>query len=155
MHEAVSSGPRERRLGGDQVVLHVTAADSGSALVAAEVEIPAGGGPPYLHRHDSFELYRVESGELTFHLAHPDGGVMKRTGRAGAVVAIPSGAEHTIRNESGSSARAFVVFAPGTEMESFIRAVTALGEDAAPAAIATLAAENGIEMTRPLDGEPA
>ncbi len=100
MHEA--SRPRELRLGADQVVVHVTTADSDSALIAAEVEIPSGGGPPFLHRHDSFELYRVESGELTFHLARTGGDVTTRTERAGAVVAIPGGAEHTIRNESGS-----------------------------------------------------
>ena len=38
------------------------------ALLALEVLMPPGGGPPMLHRHEPAELYRVERGELTFYL---------------------------------------------------------------------------------------
>jgi hypothetical protein len=63
------------------------------------------------------------------------------------VVAIPSGREHTVRNESSEEAAGFVVFSPGAEMERFIRAAaTARMED-----VLALAAEHGVELTRPLD----
>jgi hypothetical protein len=45
---------------------------------------------------------------------------------AGSVVAIPGGREHTIRNESPTEALAYVVFAPGSEIERFMRAADAL-----------------------------
>jgi hypothetical protein len=59
----------------------------------------------------------------------------------GAVVHIPGGTAHTIRNETDAEAQAFVVFTPGTEMERFVRAVAA-----SPGDILSLAEEHGIEM---------
>jgi quercetin dioxygenase-like cupin family protein len=127
-------------VGGDQVVVRCASEQSGGAVLALEVTIPPGGGPPMLHRHDPFELYRVERGELTFDL----GGERLRAA-AGSVVAIPGGAEHTVRNESEREARAFVVFTPGAAMEAFIRAAAALESPAAEDVLA-LAARHGIEM---------
>ncbi len=105
-------------------------------MVAAEVTIPAGGGPPALHRHPSAELYRVERGELALYL-----GEERISAPEGAVVHIPGGTPHTIRNETDAEARAFVVFTPGTEMERFVRAVAA-----SPGDVVALAEEHGIEM---------
>jgi hypothetical protein len=61
------------------------------------------------------------------------------------VVAIPGGREHTVRNESSEDAQAFVVLSPGAEFERFVRAAVASDD------VAALAAEHGIEMTRPLE----
>ncbi len=139
-------------VGGDEVAVRVTGEQSGGALLAIEVRMAPGGGPPALHRHDPSELYRVERGELAFYLGDEAGHVRRRTAGPGEVVAIPGGAEHTIRNESGEEARAFVVFAPGGAMERFVREAAALGADGAPAMreVLSLAARHGIEMTRPL-----
>jgi mannose-6-phosphate isomerase-like protein (cupin superfamily) len=52
------------KVGSDEITLHV----SSGTLLAAEVTLPAGGGPPGLHRHASEELYRVEAGELAIYL---------------------------------------------------------------------------------------
>ena len=57
------------------------------------------------------------------------------------MVHIPGGVAHTVRNESGAEAEAFVVFTPGTEMEAFVRAVA---RD--PGDVPALAARHGIEM---------
>jgi quercetin dioxygenase-like cupin family protein len=124
------------RVGGDDITIHVDTAQSGGTMVAAEVTIPAGGGPPALHRHPSAELYRVERGELALYL-----GETRVRAAEGDVVHIPGGAPHTVRNESDAEARAFVVFTPGTEMERFARAVADAPED-----VMALAAEHGIEM---------
>jgi oxalate decarboxylase/phosphoglucose isomerase-like protein (cupin superfamily) len=130
------------RLGGDEIAFRVTSAQSGGALVAIDVTMPAGGGPPELHRHPSAEMYRVESGELTFHVADEDGTVQTATAGAGDVVHIAGGRAHTIRNASAAEARASVVFVPGGEMEAFARAAAA----ARPEDVMALAARHGIEL---------
>ena len=69
------------------------------------------------------------------------------------VVAIAGGREHTVRNESAADASAFVVFAPGSQMERFVRAAGELGGDGPPGVeqVLALAAAHGITMTRPLE----
>ncbi len=101
------------RVGSDEIEFRVTSEESDGALAAAEVRIPAGGGPPMLHRHEPSELYRVEAGELAIYVEDEHGSIDRKLARAGSTVAIAGGREHTVRNESGSEARAFVVFSPG------------------------------------------
>jgi quercetin dioxygenase-like cupin family protein len=78
----------------------------------------------------------VDRGELALYL-----GDERIRATQGAVVHIPGGVAHTVRNETGADAQAFVVFTPGTEMERFVRAVAA-----SPGDVAALAEEHGIEM---------
>ena len=68
-------------------------------------------------------------------------------------MAIAGGREHTVRNESGAEARAFVVFSPGAAMERFVRAAAELGGDGPPAVeqVVALAEAHGISMTRSLE----
>lgn len=138
------------RVGTDALTIRVTSEESGGAIAAIEVQMPAGGGPPMLHRHDPFELYRVENGELAFYVEDDDGAVKRTVGGAGSVVSIPGGREHTIRNESGEDARAFVVFSPGAPMERFVRAAGALGKPDVQEVL-ELASAHGIEMTGPVE----
>ena len=107
----------------------------------------SGRRPPALHHHDPAELYLVERGEFAFYIADGDGSVRRSTAGPGDVVSIPGGREHTVRNESDAESAALVVFSPGEAFECFVRAA-AVSDD--PAA---LAAEHGIEMTRPLEEE--
>jgi mannose-6-phosphate isomerase-like protein (cupin superfamily) len=137
-------------VGEDEVTVRLTSDESDGAVVALEVRIPAGGGPPMLHRHEPFELYRVERGELAFYIEGEGETVTRTVAGAGSVVAIPGGREHTVRNESGGESSAFVVFSPGVEMERFVRAVGDLGEPAIEEVL-TLAAAHGVELTRPLE----
>ena len=105
-----------------------------------------------LHRHDFFELYRVEAGELVFYVEDGQGTVRRTVTGRGAVVAVPSGREHTIRNESAAAARASVVYSPGDGMEAFARAAAELAARGRPAMadVVAMAGAHGIEMTRPL-----
>ena len=148
-------GPTIDRMtvGGDEIAFRVTSAASGGSLLAYDVCIAPGGGPPALHRHAAFELFRVERGELAFYLEQAAGSVARSVAGPGEVVAIPGGREHTVRNESDEEARAFVVLAPGDEMERFARAAGALAASGAPeiAEVLALAAAHGIEITRPLE----
>jgi oxalate decarboxylase/phosphoglucose isomerase-like protein (cupin superfamily) len=143
-----TAGTETISVGGDEMTLAVTSEASGGLLLAYEVRMRPGGGPPVLHRHAGFELCRVIDGELTFYVEDDDGAVRRRSARAGTVVPIPGGREHTIRNESAHEATAFAVFAPGAEMERFARAAAAL-EQPEMDEVLRLAAEHGIEMTRP------
>ncbi len=121
------------KIGSDEITLHV----SSGTLLAAEVTIAAGGGPPAMHRHPSEELYRVEAGELAIYLEDE-----RIVAGSGSVTHIPAGAAHNVRNESAADARAYVIFAPGTEMETFFRAVAENPTD-----VVALAEANGIEFT--------
>ena len=127
-------------VGTDELTFRVTSAESDGALLAVEVRLPAGGGPPALHRHAAAEIYRVERGELTIYLEDD-----RITAGPGAVVNIPAGRAHTVRNESAAEAHAYVVFAPGTEIERFMRAAGALAAPG-PAEVMALAGRHGIEM---------
>lgn len=49
-------------VGTDEITFHVTSGMSGDTLVAADVHIPAGGGPPAMHRHAPEEPYLVNDG---------------------------------------------------------------------------------------------
>ncbi len=139
-------------VGGDEITFQVTSEESGGALLAFEVRMAPGGGPPGLHRHDPFELYRVTRGELALYVAGEDGVVHRRVAGPGELVPIPGGREHTVRNESGDEARAFVVLAPGGPREGFAREAAALAAQGRPAMedVLALAARHGIEVTRPL-----
>jgi len=133
------------RVGRDEIAFRATSA----ALLAAEVWLPAGGGPPLLHRHAPEELYRVERGELAIYLEDERGDVQRIEARPGSVVHIPAGRAHTVRNESGQEASAYVVFSPGAEMEAFLRAAGALAEPSVEEVLA-LAERHGIEMAGPV-----
>ena len=133
------------QVGSDELTLLVTSDDTGGALLAAEVALPAGGGPPGLHRHAPEEIYRLERGELAIHIEDDEGEVRRILARRGDVVHIPGGRAHTVRNESDAEALAYVVFAPGTEMEQFVRAASELTDPGIDEVVA-LAARHGIEM---------
>jgi mannose-6-phosphate isomerase-like protein (cupin superfamily) len=150
---STSSGaiaPGERlRIGSDELTVRVTGAATRGALLAIEVEIPVGGGPPALHRHAPEEIYRVERGALAIYVEREGGGVQRTLATPGDVVHIPAGLAHTVRNESGAEARAYVIFAPAAEMEGFLRAAGALAANGPPRSeeLMALAGRHGIEMT--------
>jgi quercetin dioxygenase-like cupin family protein len=130
------------RIGGDEVTIRLTTAETGGDLLAFDVTMPPGGGPPAMHRHAAAEVYRVLEGEFAFYLDDT-----RTVERAGAVVHIAGGREHTIRNESAAPARAYVTFLDGAErIERFMlsAADAASIEDVMAAAM-----RHGIEMTRP------
>lgn len=141
--------PERLRLGGDEVTIRASSAETDGAILAVEVRLPPGGGPPAMHRHAPAELYHVHEGELAIYVEDADGAVRRTAAGPGAVVPIPGGRGHTVRNESGAAARAYVVFSPGAPMERFMRAAATL---AAPtmAAVLELAGRHGVEFTGPV-----
>ena len=87
-------------IGTDELTFRVTGEQTDGALLAVDVRLPAGGGPPVLHRHAPLEVYRVDRGELAIYLEEADGAVQRIAAGPGAVVHIPAGRAHTVRNES-------------------------------------------------------
>jgi mannose-6-phosphate isomerase-like protein (cupin superfamily) len=143
----------EITVGREQIAFKVTSDQTEGEVLVFDVRMPPGGGPPMLHRHDAFELYRVRSGEFAFYLEGSDGAVTRTVAGPGAVVPIGGGLEHTIRNESDEEAEAVVIFSPGEPMERFARAAGELGRDRAPAhdEVLALAQAHGIEITRSIE----
>ena len=139
-------------LGTERIEVALSSDATGGDLAVFAVTMPPGGGPPMLHRHEAFEVYRVRSGELAFYVEGRGGAVTRSVAGPGAVLPIAGGLEHTIRNESGADAVAFVVYAPGAEMEAFAIAAAGIGAEGPPPAerVMAAAAEHGIEITRPL-----
>lgn len=146
------SGAETIRVGGDTLRFHVSGEESNGALLAADVSIPAGGGPPLLHSHEPAELYRVVRGELALYIEREDGVVERHVAGPGEVVHIPARAAHTVRNECDEAAHAFVVFTPAGELEGFIRGVGALAEagEVTPGQIVAVAERHGIEFGPPV-----
>lgn len=140
------------RVGHDRIEIKVDGEASGGEIFAYEVDMPAGGGPQMLHRHASHEIYRVVAGAMTVYAGSgADEAIERRVVRAGDTAFIPGNAEHTIRNETKSPARAFAVLVPGDDLERFVRGVAELGDSAAEASrVSELAQRSGIEMTRTL-----
>lgn len=139
-------------LGGDEITVLASCAQTADALFAIEIRMPPGGGPPVMHRHDPGEVYHVLEGEFTFYVGRDDGGVDRVVAGVGDVVPLAGRTPHTVRNETDSDAVAFVVHAPGLVMEGFIRAVAELAErDAADmGGVLELAQRHGIEMLGPV-----
>jgi mannose-6-phosphate isomerase-like protein (cupin superfamily) len=136
-------------VGSDRIRFRLTTQQSAGMLVALDVELPTGGGPPALHRHPSAELYRVDQGVLTFYSEDGSGVVAAAVARPGDSVWIPGGREHTIRNEGNEPARAMAMFAPGAELERLARAAAARSAPG-PDEVIALATAHGIEFTRPV-----
>ena len=82
--------------------------------------MPAGGGPPALHRHAVTEVYLVDRGEFTIYLEDEDGECSASPppahGRAHPVWTRPHRAQRVRR-----AAVAYVAFSPGAAMEAFLR----------------------------------
>jgi mannose-6-phosphate isomerase-like protein (cupin superfamily) len=152
VYSATHDAPQCLRLGTDEVVILATSAQTGGALFAAQIRMPPGGGPPVLHRHDPGEVYFVLQGEFAFYTQDADGSARRWTAGPGAVVPLAGGTAHTIRNESGADAVAFVVHAPGPPMEGFLRAGAALAAEGEPGmdAVLAIAAQHGIEIIGPV-----
>lgn len=80
---------------------------AGTDLSVVEVEVPPGSGTPP-HRHESPEIFRVLSGEITFGL-FGDGPPQQVTAPAGTVVTVPSNVGHNYANASTQGASMLVV----------------------------------------------
>jgi mannose-6-phosphate isomerase-like protein (cupin superfamily) len=142
-------------LGTDEITVLATGDQTGGAILAVEIRMPPGGGPPVMHRHEPSEIYQVSSGEFAFYVGEPDGSVRRVVAGAGDVVTLAGGTPHTIRNEGDEDAVAFVVHSPAAVMEGFSRAVAAMaaespGSPPSMAEVLAVAERHGVELLGPV-----
>ena len=139
------------RVGTDTITIRVSADDTGGALLAAEVRMPAGGGPPALHRHAAPEVYRVDAGELAIYrrgrrrrrssVARP---APATSSRSPAAAPTRSATSRRRRARPTSSSR------PATEMERFVHAAAALDDPPSPARVVAVAQRHGVTFAGPV-----
>ena len=134
------------RVGSDELAFRVTSGETSGALLAVEVRLPPGGGPPMLHRHASTEVYRIERGELAIYLEDGAGEVDRLCASAGDVVHIPPAAHRTKRV---ARRRARVRHLRARSIERFLRVVGTLPTPS-PAHVLATAERHGIETAGPV-----
>jgi mannose-6-phosphate isomerase-like protein (cupin superfamily) len=94
---------------------------SGSTLVF-EIRVPAGGGPPTLHRHEYSEVFYLLDGEFEISTLDADNHLQTVTLKAGDTVAIPSMAWHTFKNVGLTTGIFLAIHSPPV-MEELIHAI--------------------------------
>ncbi len=87
--------------------VHFMGEVQGTSLNVLEVEVPPGSGTPP-HVHDSPEIFRVLSGELTYGV-FAEGPPAFTTASPGTVITVPSRVPHNYENRGSTPARMLVV----------------------------------------------
>ncbi|HEY1015317.1 MAG TPA: cupin domain-containing protein [Herpetosiphonaceae bacterium] len=108
------------RIGPDEVILKLSAAETAGAYALLEFRTaPGSGAGPHVH-HGEDEVFHILEGSLSFQL-----GDQEVTAGPGQVVMIPRGLRHSFRNPGPAPARSLIVFAPGG-VEGFFAELAAL-----------------------------
>jgi quercetin dioxygenase-like cupin family protein len=92
---------------------------AGRDLHVLEITVPPGSGTPP-HRHQSMEIFRISSGEITFGI-FGDGPPQMVKGGPGAVVTVPGNHAHNYTNLGSETASMIVVVE--TQMKDFFEEV--------------------------------
>ena len=90
-----------------EATIHLRSEQSGGALGAVEIDLPAGWPGPPLHHHAFDEAFYVLEGQLTFQLG-------EELAEAGpnTLVFAPGDAVHTLANRSAARARYLLLITP-------------------------------------------
>ncbi len=126
---------------GDEYTFRLTGDDTDGEYFVMEGLVPPGGGPPPHVQTREEEAFYILEGEVTF---YADGEQID--GTTGSWVNIPKGVRHNFRNETDTTARLLIFFAPaGIE-----RAFREMGTDAQnPAHIAAVGKKYGLDFGQP------
>jgi mannose-6-phosphate isomerase-like protein (cupin superfamily) len=92
------------------------------ALLLLENLVPAGGGPPALHRHGYAEAFYVLEGEFEVTTFDAAGALSPVRITAGDTVAIPSWVWHNFKNVGATKGKFLAVHSP-SGMEHFAREI--------------------------------
>jgi mannose-6-phosphate isomerase-like protein (cupin superfamily) len=94
---------------------------SGNLLVI-EVNVPPGGGPPFLHRHGYAEAFLFQEGEFEVSTVDEDFALSTCRVTAGETVSVPSMVWHNFKNVGATPGRFIAVHSPAV-MEDFMREI--------------------------------
>jgi mannose-6-phosphate isomerase-like protein (cupin superfamily) len=106
----------------DVVTIKASGRETSGQLLVLEVRVPAGGGPPVLHRHQYVETFYILEGEFEVDTADADNRFSTMKITAGDTVSIPSMVWHNFKNVGVGPGKFIVVHSPAV-MESFIREI--------------------------------
>jgi mannose-6-phosphate isomerase-like protein (cupin superfamily) len=110
---------------GERITFRETAATTDGALVAIDLELPAGRrvpGPLHVHPHQE-ERFEVVEGTMRFRL-----GRRRVLAVPGEVVVVPAGVAHDFANAGDGDARVRVEVRPALAMERLFETAVALAE---------------------------
>lgn len=96
-------------LGSDLVVVKAGSKETSGTLLVLEVTVPAGGGPPMLHRHGYAETFYFLEGKFMVSTTDSHFRLQTQIVQPGDVLSIPSMAWHNFKNVSDSPGRFLVV----------------------------------------------
>jgi mannose-6-phosphate isomerase-like protein (cupin superfamily) len=119
IHITRASKGRRVLVGADVVTIKAGSAETAGGLLVFETRVPAGGGPPMLHRHGYSEVFVFLSGTFEISTLDAQNRVQTATLEAGDTVAIPSMAWHTFKNV-GSTPGTFLAIHSPPVMEALI-----------------------------------
>jgi mannose-6-phosphate isomerase-like protein (cupin superfamily) len=106
----------------DVVTIKASGQETSGTMLMLEVRVPAGGGPPILHRHRYAETFYILEGEFEVDTDDAENRLSTRKITAGDTVSIPSLVWHNFKNVGAGPGKFIVVHSPAV-MESFIREI--------------------------------
>lgn len=109
IHFTKANSGKRFLLGADVITVKAGGLETKGTMLVLEVCVPAGGGPPTLHRHAYTETFYFLEGEFEISTADSDYRLLTLSAHAGDVVAIPSMAWHNFKNVGDTQGRFLVV----------------------------------------------
>ena len=106
----------------DVITVKASARHTSGNLLVIEVNVPPGGGPPVLHRHEYSETFLFQEGEFEVSTLDTDGAPSTVRVKAGDTVSVPSMAWHNFKNVGATPGRFIAVHSPAV-MEDFMREI--------------------------------
>lgn len=107
---------------GDVVTIKVGSRNSADSMLVIDARVPAGGGPPVIHRNPSSKVFYFLEGAFDITTVDADNYVSTIRTEAGDIVAIPSMAWHNIKNVGSKTGRYIGIHSP-PQMEPFLRKI--------------------------------
>lgn len=131
---------------GEEIIMHLGAAQTGGKLsLWTEISPPGGGPPPHYHLYDD-ECFLVEEGAVSFFID----GAWSQVG-PGGVVHAPIGSVHTFKNNTDKPTRMRISTSPGGFEVFFTRCAEEFAKPGGPEMerIVAISAEHGIHYVNP------
>jgi mannose-6-phosphate isomerase-like protein (cupin superfamily) len=98
--------------GTDVTTVRASSNDTSGKMLMLEVTVPAGGGPPVLHRHEYTEIFYFLEGEFEVRTADDEFVVSTLRLNPGDALSVPSRAWHTFKNVGNIPGKFLVIHSP-------------------------------------------
>jgi mannose-6-phosphate isomerase-like protein (cupin superfamily) len=122
IHITKAEGGEHWLVGTDVTTIKASGRHTSGNLLVMEVNVPPGGGPPVLHRHEYSETFLFQEGEFEVSTTDADGALTTAEISAGDTVSIPSMAWHNFKNVGATPGRFIAIHSPAV-MEEFVQEI--------------------------------